>query len=144
MERSANIAYCGLYCAMCSCVVASETKDRKHLLAMPERYDHIKQRTFEECECVGCRNQVDKCHCEMKPCAEKKGVLSCADCEDFPCHAIESFGHDGAPHHEEALRNLWRIKEVGYDQWLKEMNSLLNCECGIKQSWYYRCSAHVG
>lgn len=143
MKKSAKIAYCGLYCPMCSFVAASETKDRQHLLTMPERYKHFKQRTFEECECNGCREQADRCHCEMKPCAEKKGIISCADCADFPCQAIDIFGNDGAPHHEEAFRNLWRIKEIGYEQWLKEMESLMYCECGMKQSWYHRCPKHM-
>lgn len=143
MKENAKIAYCGLYCPMCSSVVASETRERAHLLAMPETYGHLKERTFEECECIGCKDQVDKCHCDMKPCAEKKGLLSCADCTDFPCRAINDFGHDGAPHHAGALRNLWRIKEAGYDQWLLEMESMMYCKCGTRQSWYYRCPVHT-
>lgn len=142
MTENARIAYCGLYCPMCSFVAASETKDRKHLQDMPELYDYLKGRTLEECDCAGCKEQVDRCKCDMKPCAAEKGITSCADCTDFPCHAIDDFGHDGAPHHAEALRSLWRIKEVGYDQWLEEMESLTHCECGMRQSWYRRCDVH--
>lgn len=55
---------------MCSFVAAAETEDRQHLLAMPRRYDHLKEQSFAECSCIGCRDQVDNCHCDMKPCAE--------------------------------------------------------------------------
>lgn len=143
LKDDARIAYCGLYCPMCSSAAAAETGDRRHLLAMPRMYDHLKQRTLEVCSCPGCRIQVDKCHCEMKPCAEKKGLISCAECAAFPCETIDAFGQDGAPHHAEALQNLWRIKEVGYEKWLQEMDARMYCECGERQSWYYCCSNHT-
>ena len=144
MREGAKLAYCGLYCPMCSFVAAFETKDREHLLAMPEHYAHLKSRTLEECECPGCKDQVDKCHCEMKPCAQEKGIATCADCAEFPCRAIDAFGRDGAPHHAQALANLWRIRELGYEQWLREMEALAVCSCGTRQSWYRRCPAHGG
>ena len=75
MEGNARIAYCGLYCPLCSFVAAAETKDREHLLAMPKRYDHLKQDTLEECGCAGCRDQVDRCRCKMKPGGGSKGML---------------------------------------------------------------------
>lgn len=142
LTGNARIAYCGLYCPMCSSVSAAETQDKFLLQAMPDMYEHLRQRPLEACECPGCRVQVDKCHCEMKPCAEKKGHVSCADCADFPCQTIEAFGSDGAPHHAEALQNLWRIREVGYDIWLQEMEAQMFCACGTRQSWYYRCPEH--
>lgn len=140
MKENERIAYCGLFCPMCSFVTAHETGDKKHLLAMPARYDHLKEQSFDECFCEGCRVQTDHCHCEMKPCAENKGLLTCADCDGFPCEHISAFGNDGAPHHEDALRNLHRIKEVGYDVWLGEMEALMHCACGERQSWYHRCA----
>lgn len=142
MEGLSKIAYCGLYCPMCSFIAACETKDRAHLSAMPEQYDHLKQHTFEECACPGCREQQDRCHCAMKPCAESKGFISCADCKDFPCQTITDFGDDGAPHHSQAVQNLWKIKEIGYDMWQQEMDSQCQCECGYRQSWYLNCPAH--
>lgn len=142
MNESARIAYCGLYCPMCAFVAAAGTRDRSHLTAMPDMYDYLKDRTLEACECAGCREQVDRCTCAMKPCAAEKGLTSCADCADFPCRDINDFGQDGAPHHAEAVRNLWRIREVGYPQWLAEMESLVHCSCGARQSWYLRCPAH--
>ncbi len=143
MRENSKIAYCGLYCPMCSFAATAETEDTRHLKAMPERYDMLKEQSLEECLCAGCKDQIDFCNCDMKPCAEKKGITSCADCESFPCPIIETFGNDGAPHHEEALRNLWRIKEVGYGRWQKEMDALTHCDvCGKRQSWYCRCSEH--
>lgn len=137
MTGNARIAYCGLYCPLCSFDVAAETGDRAHLEAMPEKYDHLKLRPLEECSCIGCRDQVDNCHCDMKPCAEKRGHLTCADCGDFPCESITNFGNDGMPHHRDALQNLWRIKEVGYDRWLLEMEELTGRGCGKRWSWYH-------
>jgi hypothetical protein len=138
-ETNAKIAYCGLYCPMCSFKVAAETEDRQHLLLMPERYAHLKEQSFEECACPGCKVQIDHCECRLgiKPCAETRNIISCADCTDFPCSKINSFGHDGTPHHEDALRNLHRIRESGYEVWLKEMEALTVCACGGRHSWYY-------
>ncbi len=142
MREGAKIAYCGLYCPMCSFNVAAETRDRSHLRAMPEKYGPMKEQSFDGCACIGCKDQTDNCHCGMKPCAEKKGITSCADCADFPCPSIEAFGNDGVPHHAEGLRNLWRIKEVGYEAWQGEMEAQLHCQCGKRQSWYLRCAGH--
>ncbi len=142
MREEARVAYCGLYCPLCSFVAVHETGDRNHLAAMPDRYDRLKELTNEECACSGCRDQVDRCHCDMKPCAQKKGLNTCADCMEFPCSIIDGFGHDGAPHHEDALRNLYRIREVGYSKWTEEMEAHMRCECGTRQSWYYRCLEH--
>lgn len=136
-----KIAYCGLYCPRCSYLVACETADRKHLLALPERYEASKQQPLEDCFCEGCRVQTDICHCDMKPCAERKGLLTCADCKEFPCALITAFGQEDVPHHRDAVQNLYRIREVGYDQWLCEMEALAHCACGERQSWYYRCKS---
>ena len=139
MEGNNRIAYCGIYCPMCSFVVACETKDRAHLSAIPSFYDHLKDQSLEDVEpCAGCRVQTDRCHCDMKPCAESKGHFTCADCEEFPCDKITAFGFDGAPHHKEALQNLYRIREIGYDAWILEMDSKTKNEQGLRMSWYYR------
>jgi hypothetical protein len=146
-KTSAKIAYCGLYCPLCSFKAASETKDRQHLLAMPQHYAHLKEQSFEECACPGCKVQTDHCECRfgIKPCAEARGLLSCADCAEFPCEKINAFGHDGTPHHEDGLRNLQRIREVDYAVWLQEMDDLMYCRDGTRRSWYYRkgCSATI-
>lgn len=142
LEGNEKIAYCGLYCPICSFETTFETKDTTHLLRMPDRYNHLKEQSIEECKCGGCKQQTDYCHCDMKPCAEEKGYISCADCDDFPCETLKHFANDGVPHHKDALLNLYRIREVGYDQWLEEMKMLERCQCGTRQSWYYRCSIH--
>ncbi len=100
---------------------------------------------MEECACPGCKVQIDQCACNIgiKPCAEEKGLISCADCGDFPCEKSNTFGHDGTPHHEDGLRNLQRIREVGYEAWLEEMQALLYCGCGTRQSWYCGCPLHA-
>ena len=142
MKNNDSIAYCGLYCPMCSLMTTYQTGDTAHLQAMPERYDRFKSSPLDECNCSGCKLD-DYCgDCAIKDCAEQKGYTSCADCADMPCSFVSDFANDGMPHHADALRNLYRIKEAGYDKWLQEMQAMMHCSCGARQSWYYKCPQH--
>ena len=132
-----DIAFCGLYCPMCSFRVGHETGDRRHILASPSDYDDMKDRPLEVYACNGCRVD-DACgDCSMKDCATEKGLLTCADCEQFPCEHTDAFASDGIPHHHDAIDNLHRIRKIGYDAWVDEMKAKATGPNGERNSWYY-------
>ena len=136
------IAYCGLYCPQCSFRPAHATGDPAHVEAIPERYSKAKNQPVSEYACGGCK-QDDFCGpCAMRDCAAAQDFVSCADCASFPCDKTDTFAQDGVLHHANAFANLMRIREVGYEAWGQEMEAMLFCECGSRQSWYLPCSKH--
>jgi hypothetical protein len=56
----------------------------------------------------------------MMLCAREKGVKLCSECPGFVCEKLEAFANDGAAHHRRSVENLRRIKETGFDAWLRE------------------------
>jgi len=130
------IAYCGLYCGACSFKVAFDENDRSHIENMPEKYDKYRNLPLEFCP--GCRleNQCGKC--DIKDCAEHKGVQYCSQCNEFPCQKLEDFNNDGIPHHSESISNLQQIKQMGPENWIALQKEKWTCECGTKYSWYQK------
>lgn len=139
-----EIAYCGLYCPMCSFRVAYETQDRDHFVNLPAQYERRKHMELEPCG--GCKAEASLCgECDKRDCATEKGIDTCADCGDFPCAKLDAFAGDGIPHHKESLENLHAIKQMGYDAWLADQNEKSRCQtCGKRQSWYFNCTDHQG
>ncbi|MDL2319109.1 DUF3795 domain-containing protein [Eubacteriales bacterium OttesenSCG-928-A19] len=134
------LAYCGIYCDLCSFRVAHNEQDRGHLDNIPARYE---RKDLSEYDCDGCKGANCICGgCDMKGCAQARGIDSCADCDSFPCEIIERFGTDGTPHHHDALKNLHAIREKGTEAWFAAMRPALRCACGNRQSWYHTCPEH--
>lgn len=103
------LAYCGLYCGACSFKVAVREKNRGHLHALPQKYDHLKNMELEA-ECLGCRND------EM-----------CGDCTQYPCELINKFASDGVPHHGEVLKNIENARKIGVEKWLAGEKQAYSC-----------------
>lgn len=138
-----SIAYCGLFCPLCSIHTTGETGDRAHVDAMPNHYLFLKCMTVREIGCDGCKVNEACGPCKIRDCASKKHLVSCADCDDFPCTSLRNHAGDGIPHHQEALQHLWRIREVGYEVWFREQAGHLDCaDCAKRQSWYLPCEEH--
>jgi hypothetical protein len=136
------LAYCGLYCEQCSIRTAYRERDTRHLDNIPAKYktEYPDLSTFD---CEGCKRANLCGPCTIKDCAAPKGIRSCAECAEFLCDTLSAFGHDGLPHHEQALKNLNTIRQVGIDAWFAELTPSLRCACGQRQSWYFTCPEHV-
>jgi hypothetical protein len=141
-DRSQLLAACGLYCGACYHHRAS-FPESEHLLEEAARQG----RELEGFTCQGCRSgrihgiRVLYIHpgcaqCEIRACADERGVLHCGLCSEFPCARIEEFRLDGHIHHLDVLDNLAALKEKGPDRWLAEQGRRWACECGNKFSWY--------
>jgi hypothetical protein len=81
---------------------------------------------MEQAVCKGCRDASGKCplehmHCNVYPCAEKKGVEFCCDCKDFPCDHLHPYADQAtiAPHNTKVF-NLCLIKKMGLESWAKD------------------------
>ena len=95
-------AYCGLYCGSCPMYTGGK--------------------------CTGCKGPTetlaDHCKtCEMRPCAQSKGLKSCAECKGFPCAKTEAFHNSGKPMGHAAAAGCKEIQDVGYDQWLAKQET---------------------
>ncbi|NLT57872.1 MAG: DUF3795 domain-containing protein [Clostridiales bacterium] len=139
-DTAAQLAYCGIYCPVCSFRVACETGDRAHLLGMPAKYDPFKEGDLADCRCEGCKQDASCGPCAIKDCAQDRDLAHCGDCGDFPCEVLLAFQHDGIPHHFEAVQNLHQIRDGGIDRWLAEAARRAVCNvCGGRRSFYHRC-----
>jgi len=130
------VAYCGLYCKLCSNVA----RIPKYARALRETlrkgsWEHFGEHevrgfnqfwTVLEKLCrldetiLGCKEGCGPPGCKIKECAEKQGVLTCAFCSDFPCELVEELNRK----YPIVIENLRRQKEIGVERWVEEQESL--------------------
>ncbi len=125
-------SYCGLYCGACSLLLATEAGDVSKIAADW----HV---PVADVECFGCKSDKVAKHCpscEMKTCAEKRGVETCGACSDYPCAVLKAFMLDGWPHHIVGVCNLETIRRDGLARWLAEQETRWRCACGRKFEYY--------
>ena len=141
------LGVCGLYCGACYHYRAS-TPGGDHLLAAAVRRGW----QAEGFGCRGCRSDRLYLHpgcqaCQIRACAEEKGVLHCGQCGEFPCQTLRVFQNDGRIHHLEIVGNLRELRTWGPERWLAEQATRWTCECGNAFSWYEsvctRCGAQL-
>jgi len=130
------LAACGLYCGACYHYRASFYESERL-----QREAARRGRASEGFACRGCRS--DKlyihpgcAHCEIRACTDRRGIIHCGLCTEFPCERLKAFQSDGRRHHEDILTDLKRLNETGADKWLAEQAQRWQCECGERYSWY--------
>lgn len=122
METMERVAPCGLDCETCPVYKDNITEKARAYFA--GRF-HIKP---EEAACQGCRpsegSPLPCPDCETYICAEQHGLHLCSDCPSFPCRKLMPVA-DGANRfpHNTKLYNLCRIRLLGVDRWLDEVES---------------------
>jgi predicted RNA-binding Zn-ribbon protein involved in translation (DUF1610 family) len=106
--------------------------------------------------CQGCgsedrgpgQRRKSKWGCKLRTCCfERRDVDLCIECDEFPCTEHKgklSGSHPDDPRFEyrrEAVGNLERVSDVGYDLWLTEQETRWRCpECGGRVAFYqYTC-----
>jgi len=135
-ESSQLLGVCGLYCGACYHYRAS-FPEGQHLLDQAVRHGW----EAEGFTCRGCRSDRLYVHpgcaqCEIRACAERRGLLHCGLCPEFPCRRIETFQGDGRIHHREVLSQLDELCAEGPDRWLADQARRWRCRCGSGFSWY--------
>lgn len=134
-EIDAQLAgVCGIYCGACPIYRAWVEQDVPRLESLARSLGVPVARVM----CTGCRAPATFCFggdCEIKRCAQAKGVAFCAQCSEFPCVRIERLSRR-APHCAEVLENVPRIREVGWYEWLREQDAHWRCPaCGAKSGF---------
>jgi hypothetical protein len=138
------LAACGLYCGACYHYRASFYESGRLFEEAARR-----GRDPEGFTCRGCRSDTLYIHpgcaqCEIRACADGKGILHCGLCAEFPCERIKAFQSDGRVHHRDILIELERLREKGADQWMAEQAQRWRCECGESYSWYEETCHNCG
>jgi len=132
----ALISACGLYCGACGIFQATQEKDTEKTL----HYAVVLNQTFDETLCDGCGAERKSLHCSKMcsfiDCKQRRGVNLCPDCKEFPCSELIEF-QSKMPHRIEILQSQLRLKEIGWEKWLFEMNDLFSCpQCKAANSAY--------
>jgi len=140
MERSSKTdnkqfaAVCGLYCPGCTLYIGS-TEEPERLARTAGRFNV----SIEEARCYGCRSDVISFYCqacEIKKCADEKGLEFCALCDEYPCTMLKEFQVQ-LPHRAELFEDGERVREVGYDRWFEVVRARYTCpECSAINSAY--------
>lgn len=123
-SERALIAACGCgYCGNCDDYISYINNDK----ALKKRVaTHIRKQLDidvkpEQVGCLGCWGEIhtdfsSSLDCEIRKCALRNGILTCALCKEFPCERLKR-----RPRANEELANLYRIKKIGLESWLNEV-----------------------
>jgi hypothetical protein len=114
---------CGLHCSECEVYVAfseGDSEKREEIAASISRQFDTEIGP-EQIMCGGCRGPMELSFCagcRIRPCAEKKGYVTCAECEEMDaCETLWSFLRTDPG--RLARRGLAGIRELGLDVWLE-------------------------
>ena len=90
------IARCGLICTDCGAYRATRTMDKAAAKKVADEWSkafHVKVKV-QDVWCDGCLVGGKKCkhcgECEIRACAEKRGVANCAKCADYGCAKLSA------------------------------------------------------
>ena len=120
MNEKNLAAPCGVYCGAC----------RSYLLL---KKDLIEERGYKS-GCNGCRIRNKKCSYIKRDCAliRKNEIEFCYECDTFPCSNLKRLDEMYSKRYGVSqIKNLKRLQEVGFEQWMQEKEKLYRCpECG--------------
>jgi len=108
------VAYCGLDCGKCDAFAATQARDLQRKTEIAKRWTQGLKVEFkpEDVECMGCMsNRISGwCTrvCKIRPCADARGVKTCAHCADYPCEKLKQFLSD----EPKAAETLERIRKT--------------------------------
>ncbi len=126
---AALAAVCGAYCGACPIYDAWSRQDLPRLQVLAQAY----HTTVDRLVCTGCRTPAGFCFggdCEVKACAQHRGVVACVECDDYPCNRIRR-AQTRAIHMETLSRDAERLREIGVAAWLREEDARWRCTgCG--------------
>ncbi|MBN1141696.1 MAG: DUF3795 domain-containing protein [Deltaproteobacteria bacterium] len=90
------IGYCGLDCEGCGAFIATRNNDDALRVKVAEEWARLYNAPIkpEHINCTGCKSAGVKtfyCEqlCEIRKCAVKKSVDTCAACSDYPCPKLD-------------------------------------------------------
>jgi hypothetical protein len=124
------VTYCGLHCELC----AERARIPKQAAALQrsmteESWPFFGPATPGFAEfwkfleglhadggCRGCRAGAGPPDCQIRSCAQERGLELCGQCSDFPCQRFEGL----AAIYPTLIADNRRLQVVGLEQWLEE------------------------
>ncbi len=117
------VGACGNYCGKCNDYISYLTRDSELQKKVAEE---IKLQCGmdilpDKIGCLGCWGDIHNAwsaslECKIRQCVLGKSILTCAECNDFPCKIYtEQFDI-----HSRQAKNIERIRKIGIDRWLNE------------------------
>ncbi len=129
-ERLEFVTFCGLHCGLCA--ARSRIPERAAALqeAMAEEgwadwgagipdfaeFWRFLDGLHANGGCPGCRAGGGPPYCQIRVCAQQRGLELCSQCADFPCSRIEALNAI----YPALIADNRRLQAVGLDQWLSE------------------------
>jgi hypothetical protein len=117
------VGVCGLYCGECEVYAAfsSGNTDKQEEIAASISRQFNTEVGPEQIMCGGCRGpeEISFCAgCRIRPCATKRGYVTCAECDEMDsCRTLGALlSTDMGP---SARRGLEGIRELGIELWLE-------------------------
>ena len=122
------LAPCGLYCGVCSIMIAHRDRNEKFKQVLADLYG-LKP---EQIHCEGCLSD-DVCEfcqvCKIKACAAQREIEGCHQCDEFPCEHIENFPIEEG--RKVMLRSVPQRRELGTEAWVAAEIARYSCpQCG--------------
>ncbi len=110
------IGYCGYNCHLCA-ARSDDPKVRQKLVEGWRKYYGLTMYTAENVKCAGCPTdgEVADKQCKARPCAKKKGITSCAYCNQFPCKKLKP-----------VINPIFFLNEDDYNLCMRQFNSKPN------------------
>jgi hypothetical protein len=81
------VSHCCLKCNECPAYIATQNNDQQLREETAKKW----QMKPEQINCHGCKTPSALFNCSAKQCADKKGILTCAHCAEFPTCTIETW-----------------------------------------------------
>jgi len=136
MSMEEMIGYCGYNCHLCPARSDDPTLRQELVEGWKRLYGH-ENYTAENVQCCGCKGDgatADK-ECQVRPCAQEKGLESCADCEDFACPKLKPLIH-----------SIFFITDREYDVCMRQFHAMPNLVRRLAQRGKLpsRLRKHVG
>ena len=131
------IGCCGIYCGACPFYrsdlpdIAKKLKEN----VRKERFDKFavsfgwigNYKEFKKwvnflarAKCGGCQVGGGNPFCPIRKCCRRIDIRSCAECDRFPCDK-KYFVWLSERYRKWNIKNIRKIKEIGYENWLREM-----------------------
>ena len=135
------VGYCGYRCDLCA-ARSDDPKIRQKLVDGWRKIFGHEMYTVENVRCDGCRSDgrlADK-QCQARPCAIKRGVDSCARCDDFACDKVQTLLGSREMMLVNRNKRLSKLTEEEYNLCMRQFDSLPNImrqlvEAGKLPNW---------
>ena len=135
-------SFCGLYCGVCAIHIAGRDNNAKLKARLVNLYKggvpgkgtlpNSETLTTADIHCGGCRSDDLFMHCrqcEIRDCAQARGISGCHACGEFPCAHIENFSMNVG--RQVILRCVPYRRKVGTEKWIRDEEARYHCpDCG--------------